>query len=245
MVRREKLALFISVASAATWQFSNQLAGETFSSPLIPVWNASTRLGVFTIVTILLTKLKKSYLDLQNMAQTDFLTKAANPRAFYAALETEVSRLRRYRGPFSVCYLDADNFKLINDTFGHNVGSDLLIKIVAISKANLRATDLIARLGGDEFVILLPETDGREVCSVVEKIRSKINSEMRLDKATVTLSIGVMTYLEPPDSADEAIKAADHLMYEVKRGGKNSVKFGKYGKTQSFAAEKQNAQAFD
>ena len=222
----KKLAIIVSIISALTWQFSNELAGQTFHYLLVPFWNTTTRIGFFVIVATLLTKLKESYIHQRNMAQTDFLTGAANPRAFYKALEMEVSRSRRYHRTFSICYFDADNFKRINDTLGHNVGSNLLVKVVEITKENLRATDTIARLGGDEFAILLPETDEKNVQAVVKKLRSKLLSEMQSNDWAVTFSIGVMTYVEAPENTDEVIKLADHLMYEVKRNGKNSVKFG-------------------
>lgn len=234
----KRLAIVVSIISALTWQFSNELAGETFHYFLIPFWNASTRLGFFIIVATLLTKLKDSYIHQRNMAQTDFLTGAANPRSFYKSLEMEVLRSRRYHRTFSVCYFDADNFKQVNDTHGHNVGSDLLVKVVEITKANLRATDTIARLGGDEFAILLPETDEKNVQSVVKKLRSKLLSEMESNDWGVTFSIGVMTYIEPPEDTDEVIKLVDHLMYDVKRNGKNSVKFGVCNEAKSSLVKK-------
>lgn len=224
----KKAALFISILSAITWQFSNELAGQTFHHFLIPFWNASTRLGFFVIVTILLTKLKESYLYQRNLAQTDFLTGAANPRAFYKALQMEVLRSRRYHRTFTLCYLDADNFKMINDTLGHNVGSDLLVRVVEITKDTLRATDIIARLGGDEFAVLLPETDKKDAQTVVKKLRAGLLSEMESNNWAVTFSIGVMTYTESPENVDEVIKLADNLMYEVKRNGKNSIKFAEH-----------------
>lgn len=237
----KKLAIAVSIISALTWQYSNEMAGETFHHFLIPFWNASTRLGFFVIVATLLTKLKQSYVYQRNMAQTDFLTGAANPRSFYKSLEMEVLRSRRYHRIFSVCYFDADNFKQVNDTHGHNVGSNLLVKVVEITKANLRATDTIARLGGDEFAILLPETDEKNVQSVVKKLRAKLLSEMESSDWGVTFSIGVMTYVEPPEDTDEVIKLVDHLMYEVKRNGKNSVKFGVCSESKSTPVKKQTA----
>lgn len=237
----KKMAIVVSILSALTWQLSNELAGETFRNILIPFWNASTRLGFFVIVTILLTKLKESYIYQRSLAQTDFLTGAANPRAFYKALEMEVLRSRRYHRTFSVCYFDADNFKQINDTLGHNVGSDLLVKVVEITKENLRATDMVARLGGDEFAILLPETNEKNVQAVVKKLRSKLLSEMQSNDWAVTFSIGVMTYAEAPENTDELIKLADHLMYEAKRNGKNSVKFDVYAETKPVFLEERKA----
>ena len=231
----KRIALMISILSAITWQMSNELAGETFHNFLIPIWNATTRLGFFVIVATLLTKLKESYHYQKNLAQTDFLTGAANPRAFYKTLQMEVLRSRRYQRTFTVCYFDADNFKMINDTLGHHIGSNLLVRVVEIMKDTLRSTDIIARLGGDEFAVLLPETDKRDARTVVKKLREELLWEMESNNWAVTFSIGVMTFSEAPDNADEIIKIADGLMYEVKRSGKNSVKFGEYKNIETFS----------
>lgn len=230
-------ALMISMVSAATWQLTNELAGEMFSSFLIPIWNASTRFGFFWVVTILLIELKKSYSYQKSLALTDFLTGAANPRAFYEAVKTEILRSRRYDRSFTICYLDADNFKAVNDTLGHHVGSDLLVRVVEVIKQTLRETDLVARLGGDEFAVLLPETDQKNARVVVEKLRANLLSEMRSEDWAVTFSIGVSTFIEPPDSVDEVIKRADVLMYEVKKNGKNSAKFREFRNKQTSASE--------
>lgn len=207
---------------------ANILAGETFTHLFIPFWNASTRVAFFVIVTVLLTKLKEAYSQQRALARTDYLTGAANPRAFYEAVEMEILRSQRYDRNFTICYLDADNFKMINDTLGHNVGSSLLVRAVSIIKQNLRATDMVARLGGDEFAILLPETDRVKAEIVVDKLRSKLLAEMESKGWSVTFSIGVSTYINSPQDVDEVIKFADNLMYEVKRNGKNSAKYKEF-----------------
>ena len=227
-------ALIVSLTSAVVWEFSNLLAGETYSYVLISIWNASTRLCFFLVVALLLTKLKDSYVHQKALAQTDFLTGAANARAFYKAVEMEISRSRRYDRIFTVCYLDADNFKQVNDTLGHNVGSDLLVRVVKILKQNLRSTDLVGRLGGDEFAVLLPETDKYEAKTVVEKIRAALGAGMRSERWAVTFSIGVATFTELPEKVDDVIKFADNLMYEVKRNSKNSAKFDEFGNRPEF-----------
>ena len=153
----------------------------------------------------------------------------------------EVLLSRRYQRTFTICYLDADNFKLINDRLGHNVGSDLLVKVVQVTKSTLRATDTIARLGGDEFAILLRETDEKAARTVVKKLRANLLSEMRSNDWTVTFSIGVMIYTQSPENVDEVIKLADHLMYEVKMNRKNSVKFAEFKKEKSVSACKEKA----
>lgn len=228
----KKTALFISGISAVVWQFSNQLAGESFQHIFIPIWNTSTRLGFFLVVVILLTKLKDSYLHQKSLARTDFLTGAANPRAFYEIVKMEILRSSRYKRSFTLCFLDADNFKIINDTMGHHIGSDLLIKVVEIIKQNLRGTDTIARLGGDEFAILLTETNLEQSQTAVRKFHEKLLDEMAKNNWEVTFSIGVLTFCTIPETVDEAIKNADSLMYEVKQSGKNAVKYKEFKKTQ-------------
>lgn len=216
------------VVSATVWQFANYKAGQTFSQPFIPFWNAGTRLGFFLVVAFLLTKLRSAILFERKLARTDFLTGAENPRSFYEIAKSELERARRYRRNLSITYLDCDNFKRINDTLGHQVGSDLLVKVVENIKRNMRSTDTIARLGGDEFAILLPETGEKEAHAVVEKIRAKLKEVMDSNGWSVTFSMGVLTCTEIPGSIDEMIKVADALMYDVKRSGKNSVKFERF-----------------
>jgi diguanylate cyclase (GGDEF)-like protein len=224
----KKTALFVSLTSAATWHLSNSLAGEVFTNQLIQVWNTSTRLGFFFVVAVLLSKLKESYEYAVKVAGTDFLTGAANPRKFYDIVEMELKRSRRYQRKFTIVYLDADNFKSVNDNFGHQTGSGLLVRVVRVIKQTLRSTDVVGRLGGDEFAILLPETDQEQAQAAVGKLRQSLLSEMRLEGWSVTFSIGVLTCAEPPQTVDEVIKFADNLMYEVKKNGKNSAKFKEY-----------------
>ena len=226
---QKNVALITSFASAFTWQFSNLLAGEHHSNLFVPLWNTSTRLIFFLIVTILIFKLKKSLAHEALLARTDFLTGAANPRAFYDIAQMEINRSCRYKRSFTLVYFDVDNFKSINDTLGHHVGSDLLVKIVDIIKQNLRVTDVIARVGGDEFAIMLPETDSAQTRSVVTKLRDKLQAEMDSEHWAVTFSIGVLTCSTLPKTIDEVIKFADQLMYEVKLNGKNSIKFKELG----------------
>ena len=221
----KRTAIVVSILSAFTWQFCNDLAGEIHSNFLISLWNTTTRIGFFIIIAILLTKLKQSYAHQKNLARTDYLTGAENSRSFYNIVQMEINRSRRYHRTFSLAYFDADNFKTINDTLGHHVGSDLLVRVVKIIKETLRSTDTIARIGGDEFAILLPETDEKQARFVIEKLQKNLLLEMQKQDWEVTFSIGVITYIDAPETVDKAIKLADELMYDVKKSGKNSVKY--------------------
>ncbi len=221
----KNIALVATLVSAVVWQIVNLEAGESFSHNLIPVWNALTRLGFFVIVAILLVKLKSSLQHESTLARTDFLTGAANPRAFYEMTEVEILRSKRYGRSLTLCYLDADNFKQINDTLGHQIGDELLTRVVGTIKQSLRLTDVVARIGGDEFAILLPETNQTQARVAVNKVRENLRREMEREKWAVTFSIGVLTCAEMPETVEQLIESADSLMYQVKNAGKDSVKF--------------------
>jgi diguanylate cyclase (GGDEF)-like protein len=151
-----------------------------------------------------------------------------NPRVFYALLQMEINRSRRYKNPFTIAYIDLDNFKTVNDEFGHAIGDKVLRFVVDQVKNNLRKTDVVARLGGDEFALLLPETKQESAQVVLSKLHSDILAKMKQQNWPVTLSIGVLTCIDAPITTDEAIKAVDDLMYSVKRGSKNGVKYASY-----------------
>lgn len=216
--------IFISFFCGFVWLVSEIGAKLHYSHFLIPYWNAFVRLGFFLITSYMLFSLKTSLEKEKSLARTDSLTGASNARAFYESATREIERMRRYRHPFSVAYLDFDNFKFINDTLGHSVGDDLIRVVVETLNHELRKTDQAARLGGDEFAILMPETDGKIAPQVMERTRSKLLDSMKGNNWPVTFSIGLATFNKPPNSVDDMIKAADSLMYEAKNNGKNRVK---------------------
>ena len=218
-------AFSLSVLSAMVWAISNQLAGESYSLPWIGYWNTLIRLSFFIIVSLLITLLKEVIEKERDLSRTDFLTGITNSRAFYELASREILRSRRYQRPLSLAYIDLDNFKQINDRFGHKIGDDLL-KIVAETMINhLRSTDIVARMGGDEFVVLLPETDADAAQKVIKKLSTFLSGTMENHHWGVTFSIGTITFYTMPASLDELIRKADELMYTVKQNGKNNIAF--------------------
>jgi diguanylate cyclase (GGDEF)-like protein len=123
-----------------------------------------------------------------------------------------------------LAYIDLDNFKTVNDTYGHLIGDSLLRLVADTIRNNIRTTDVLARLGGDEFVVLLPETDFEQSEIVINKVQTQLLDEMKKNNWPVTFSIGAVTFLTPPESVDEMIKKADNLMYSAKKNGKNTKK---------------------
>jgi len=218
-------AFIIAGLSSIVWHFSNSLAGQLYSNPAIGLWNAFVRLAYFGIISLLLVYLKKSIQRERDLSSLDFLTGITNSRAFYSHANLEIARAKRYGHPFTVAYIDLDNFKQINDKFGHTVG-DLVLKIVAGTiQTNLRQTDIVARLGGDEFAIFLPESDPDSATISINKVRSLLINSMKENNWEVTFSIGVITFREFSFSIDEMIRKADELMYSVKGNGKDNTKF--------------------
>jgi len=215
--------VFLSLASAAIWQTSNYLAGEAFTNPAIPYWNTLTRLAFFIVVTILLTRLKRLLELERSQARIDFLTGVLNSRAFDQILVAEIQRSNRYGHLLTLAYVDIDNFKSINDDFGHSTGDRLLQIVARTIHDGLRASDHVARLGGDEFSILMPETGAEAGLSVVARIQALLENEMQKNHWSVTTSVGLVTCLKPPPSPDKLIQLADEQMYFCKRAGKDCI----------------------
>ena len=154
-----RFGMVMSLVSTIVWFISDVAAGSSYSHPLIYVWNAIIILGFFVIVTYLLSSLRSSLEHEKELARTDSLTGAVNSRVFYDSLQTEINRSQRYKNPFTIVYIDLDNFKIVNDDFGHSTGDQVLRFVVNQVRKHLRKTDVVARLGGDEFALLLPETN--------------------------------------------------------------------------------------
>jgi len=215
-----------STLAAFIWLIADMSSGKTYSHDLIPYWNSIIRFGFFIIITLLLSTQKQALQVQKELARTDFTTGAINARFFLELLQLEINRCQRFCHPFSLVYFDADNFKTVNDYYGHEAGNDALQAIVCILSNSLRKTDIVARLGGDEFALLLPETDHPAVEIVVPKLSRQLLKEMERNEWPITFSFGVITFLRAPGSAGEAIKMADDLMYKAKNGGKNTIRYG-------------------
>jgi diguanylate cyclase (GGDEF)-like protein len=213
----------VSLACAGMWLFF-----DLTMFPEHPVgityWNAAMRLGFYAIVSYLLAALEDAHRRERSLARIDRTTAAPNSRHFYEVAETEVNRSKRYGHPISAIYLDLDNFKAVNDRFGHNTGDELLCRVVETMKEQIRDSDTVARLGGDEFAILLPETGKESAEAVIKKVHENLLAAMNKNNWPVTFSIGAVTFLHAPVSANEIIQKADELMYSVKHSGKNRVR---------------------
>jgi diguanylate cyclase (GGDEF)-like protein len=162
----------------------------------------------------------------QWQAITDELTGLVNRRRFLDALHSEIARGQRLGGRLSVVLSDLDDFKLINDRFGHHAGDDVLMAFAELLRAHGRDVDVAARLGGEEFAVLLPETGLEGASAVAERLRRSLAEQrIRIGDAvevTVTASFGVAE-LEEGQSVDNLLRAADTALYRAKELGKNRV----------------------
>ncbi|MGD0879661.1 MAG: GGDEF domain-containing protein [Anaerolineales bacterium] len=217
-----------AVASAVVWVGTDIASEESYLPASVYVWNTFIVLGFFVIVVLLLSALKKALDHERELAQTDSLTGAMNRRFFFELLQMEIDRLQRYGHPFTIAYIDIDNFKEVNDRFGHVTGDRVLCLVTAWARRHIRKTDLVARLGGDEFALLLPETGQESALIILTKIQSEILTGTKSENWPVTISIGVLTCVSAPLGAQEVIGMVDDLMYTVKHTGKNAIKFSIY-----------------
>jgi diguanylate cyclase (GGDEF)-like protein len=165
--------------------------------------------------------------ELEFYATRDPLTQLYNQRVFWELLHYEVERAKRYDYKFAVLVVDLDNFKFINDTYGHTFG-DVFLQSVARTLVRLkRKGDILARYGGDEFTLILPMCDLPEAYSVAERIRSAINN-LKVEapdrkQVNLTCSIGVAIFPDHAENAQDLFILADTMMYRAKETGKNSV----------------------
>ena len=217
------MGIIAAAAAAGAWLAADMVNHPPYSHFLIPYWNSFVRFCFFMIIVYLFSSLKNALEREESLSKTDSLTGALNPRAFMDTAEREVERIRRTQSPLSLVYIDADNFKEVNDTLGHTTGDSVLRFIVDVLTSNLRGIDVVARMGGDEFAILMPDTDEAGAMTIMKRVCGELLDLMRRNRWPVTFSVGIAAFELPPRSAEEMIKNADVLMYKVKNDGKNNI----------------------
>ena len=162
----------------------------------------------------------------ERQAVTDELTGLANRRRFSETLTLEVRRADRFGHPLALVLADLDDFKLVNDRFGHQAGDEVLQRFAAVMRESVRAVDLAARYGGEEFALLLPDTGLDGARRLAERLSDSFSGLVLHDPVhgdlRVTASFGVAAYPEAPTS-DELLAAADRALYSAKAAGKNRV----------------------
>ncbi len=172
-----------------------------------------------------IARLQSELAQTSKMVRHDQLTGALNRKGLDEALEREVTRASRHASPLCVALLDIDNFKALNDTYGHATGDDALVHLARVIREALRPHDTLARYGGEEFVVLLPETEIEDALGALKRLQREITKRFFLhnnDRILITFSAGV-TQVVPNEDRNQIIARADAAMYSAKRAGKNRV----------------------
>jgi diguanylate cyclase (GGDEF)-like protein len=207
----------IGLREVVVWQ---QLPPET---PLL--WrlvNAGTYVVVLGVGMAGLQRLRQIQEQLSRLATHDSLTGLVNARTFAARLTQELERNRRYPRPLALLYLDLDDFKVINDSHGHQTGDAVLRLVAEAMRSSVRQADIVGRLGGDEFAVLMPETDATLADAAAKRLAAGLRTVFK-GTPTVTASIGVVSCSSPDANTDELLRRADQAMYDAKRAGKDRV----------------------
>ena len=168
--------------------------------------------------------------EIQNLAIRDPLTGIFNRRGLDQWGLYEIERAKRFNSQISIIFFDLDQFKEINDSYGHDVGDSVLQQVVTCCKHAIRKIDIFARIGGEEFIILLPETPLSTGIQVAERVRCAVSEypfQAKSDQIQVTISLGVAELNEEISDLPALIKTADHYMYQAKQSGRNTSAYPK------------------
>ncbi|MEW6281626.1 MAG: diguanylate cyclase [Candidatus Eremiobacterota bacterium] len=226
--------LFAAFFSGLAWYFADELAGHPRSYLAIPMWNAVVQIIGFWLYARILARWKDQLLEARRLARSDHLTGATNARVLLDQCAHELERVRRYGHPMTLACMDLDNFRQVNDQFGHATGDQLLRGVAEALRGNLRTIDVVARWGGDEFVLLLPETGPEQAQMVVPRVREKVLEVMRRNQWPVTVSVGVVTFFACPTRpapVDEALRQALDLSSAAKTRSPGSICYDVHGET--------------
>lgn len=215
--------ILAGLCSAVLWLVANIAVGG-YSADWIWLWNTAIQGAAFFFIAELVSRLHSGQIRESQLARLDKLTGLINSRAFMEQAPILMDFCRREGNPLAMAYIDLDGFKQVNDTRGHQQGDEVLRAAAHAMKSKLRGSDVLGRIGGDEFAVMLPNTSEEGAVEILEKLRAAIESEMRELDCAVTASIGAAAYSVPPSRLDDAIRAADEVMYAVKSSGKNRVR---------------------
>jgi len=195
------------------WVLQQGLSLDLFIAPVIA--------GVF--FGYLLARVKTLNNRLLHLASTDIMTKLYNRMQFDIQLSRQIRKIERHGGTFSIIYIDVDNFKQINDNYGHQIGDKVLISIAEHIRQVRKHNDIVARYGGDEFIILSPNTNIDTAARLAEQLKNSIYQLEDKELPAFSCSFGVAEYDKDKNNNHNLIKAVDKALYKAKNRGRNSV----------------------
>lgn len=225
--KKAKNSIIILISSITIYKTISNILSSGADDFIMKPFDASVfmaRIKAHSRNFILREELERANRELEKAAITDGLTQVFNHRYIVDRVEEEMERAKRYGHNMSVLLLDIDNFKNVNDTYGHQVGDEVLRSLAGCLKHIVRQSDSVGRYGGEEFMIILPETDLEQAKICGEKIRKAVE-DMRFSEKDlhITISGGMVSLKE--QTAIKLIKEADEGLYEAKRNGKNRMTY--------------------
>lgn len=218
-----RASMVLAVIAAAVWLMANLLEDSGYTTTAIWAVNGLVQLLAFVLVAFLISELRRRLRYERQLSRTDSLTGLSNSRAFHEDTRLLLAAARRHRLPVTLAYLDLDDFKLVNDRHGHEVGDQALSAAASVLRSHCRASDLVSRLGGDEFALLLFGADCEKAETVLERLRLAVSDAMRDQGWPITTTIGAVAFVDAPPDLSTALTTADALMYRAKRAGKDRV----------------------
>ncbi len=241
MSHTEFEALYIHKNGSLVWgQVSSSLVQDAAGAPLYfinHIQDVTARKQTERELIITKESLEEANRELQTalvreqkLSHTDSLTGINNRRYLFELAENQIAIASRYQQPLAVMMFDIDHFKQVNDTFGHDVGDQMLRRVAQIACAELRSADVIGRYGGEEFIVLMPMTNAQQACLLGERIRAGVAALHVLSEkgdTSTTLSIGIVEISHAPrshsKSVEDVFRSADKAMYSAKQAGRNRV----------------------
>jgi len=213
------------VFAVATTGFREAIAWVQMPADTPLAWriaNAGAYIAVLGVAMAGLQTLRRREAQMARLIIQDQLTNVLNARAFADRLGQELDRNRRYPRPLALMYMDLDNFKVINDTHGHQTGDAVLRLVADAMRSSVRQADVVGRLGGDEFAVLMPETDAQLADAAAKRLIASLRNVFK-GTPNVTASIGVVSCTATDASTDDLLRRADQAMYDAKKSGKDRV----------------------
>jgi diguanylate cyclase (GGDEF)-like protein len=213
------------IFAVTTTGFREAIAWVQLPADTPMVWRIVTGaayLAVLGLAMAGLQTLRRREAQMARLVIQDPLTNVLNARAFSERLSQELDRNRRYPRPLSLMYMDLDNFKIINDTHGHQTGDAVLRLVADATRSSVRQADIVGRLGGDEFAVLMPETDAQLADAAAKRLIASLRTVFK-GTPNVTASIGVVSCTATDASTDDLLRRADQAMYDAKKSGKDRV----------------------
>lgn len=197
-----------------------------YEGRVTPIQDPTGKTKAVVWIAINITEKKQLENQLRDLSEKDPLTGLYNRRFFDKAVNQHFAHYQRHRAIFSLAFIDIDFFKKINDSFGHDIGDQVLQQLAELVIPELRVNDLFARFGGEEFILLLPNTSQDAAVKLVERLRQKIKAyslNTKLGRVAFTVSIGLTEITEADSGYQAIISRADAALYQAKEGGRDQI----------------------